>query len=102
MFGFVIVDLAVRKITPGGTRTPNRRFWRPLLYQLSYWRKTRLVDDVAHATRADGFAAFANSEPDGLFHRDWRNQFHFHRNIVARHNHFHAVRQLDLSGHVRR
>src|SRR5438876_4871982 len=20
----------------GGTRTPNRRFWRPLLYQLSY------------------------------------------------------------------
>ena len=24
--------------TPGGTRTPNRRFWRPLLYQLSYWR----------------------------------------------------------------
>src|SRR4051794_37763890 len=25
--------------TPGGTRTPNRRFWRPLLYQLSYWRK---------------------------------------------------------------
>src|SRR4029077_11915289 len=26
------------KTTPGGTRTPNRRFWRPLLYQLSYWR----------------------------------------------------------------
>src|SRR5258708_812794 len=24
--------------TPGGTRTPNKRFWRPLLYQLSYWR----------------------------------------------------------------
>jgi hypothetical protein len=21
---------------PGGTRTPNRRFWRPVLYQLSY------------------------------------------------------------------
>ncbi len=28
-----------RSTTPGGTRTPNRRFWRPLLYQLSYWRK---------------------------------------------------------------
>src|SRR5215218_9882760 len=22
---------------PGGTRTPNHRFWRPGLYQLSYW-----------------------------------------------------------------
>src|SRR3954471_4901672 len=26
-----------KKTRPGGTRTPNRRFWRPLLYQLSYW-----------------------------------------------------------------
>src|SRR6185312_6627508 len=25
--------------TPGGTRTPNLRFWRPLLCQLSYWRR---------------------------------------------------------------
>src|SRR5204862_1767302 len=25
-----------KKTRPGGTRTPNRRFWRPLLYQLSY------------------------------------------------------------------
>jgi hypothetical protein len=22
---------------PGGTRTPNTRFWRPVLYQLNYW-----------------------------------------------------------------
>src|SRR3989304_4658545 len=22
---------------PGGSRTPNLRFWRPPLYQLSYW-----------------------------------------------------------------
>src|SRR5262245_52549019 len=22
---------------PGGTRTPNSRFWRPVLYQLNYW-----------------------------------------------------------------
>src|SRR5687768_4421489 len=26
--------------TPGGTRTPNLRFWRPLLCQLSYWRRS--------------------------------------------------------------
>ncbi len=24
--------------TGGGTRTPDRRFWRPLLFQLSYTR----------------------------------------------------------------
>ena len=24
---------------PGGNRTPNLRFWRPSLYQLSYWPK---------------------------------------------------------------
>src|SRR5215475_12275802 len=31
--------------TPGGTRTPNLRFWRPLLCQLSYWR---VVSSVPH------------------------------------------------------
>jgi hypothetical protein len=25
---------------PGGNRTPNLRFWRPLLCQLSYWPVT--------------------------------------------------------------
>jgi len=27
--------------TSGGNRTPNRRFWRPVLYQLSYARSVR-------------------------------------------------------------
>src|SRR5579883_2716725 len=27
----------------GGTRTPNRRFWRPLLYQLSYTPGLKIV-----------------------------------------------------------
>jgi hypothetical protein len=31
----------LRWSTAGGNRTPNRRFWRPVLYQLSYCR-TRL------------------------------------------------------------
>ena len=26
---------------PGGTRTPSPRFWRPVLYQLSYWPTIR-------------------------------------------------------------
>src|SRR5687767_703922 len=35
--------------TCGGNRTPNRRFWRPVLYQLSYARsgRTEHVENVA-------------------------------------------------------
>ncbi len=32
----------VKCCTCGGTRTPNQRFWRPLLYQLSYTRTKKL------------------------------------------------------------
>ena len=28
---------------PGGNRTPNLRFWRPLLCQLSYWPSSPLT-----------------------------------------------------------
>src|SRR5690242_6184196 len=71
--------------TPGGTRTPNLRFWRPLLCQLSYWRigetgseagadaarrsalataapgfrMYSLLDDFGHHAGADGAATFA-------------------------------------------
>src|SRR6266404_6027044 len=89
------------QITPGGTRTPNRRFWRPLLYQLSYWRRLRnLVANVAYATRADGLAAFTNSETNRLLHGDRRNQLHLDGDIIARHHHFDAFRQFHRSSNV--
>src|SRR4051812_9053657 len=114
--------------TPGGTRTPNRRFWRPLLYQLSYWRIfnlplpftlpfphlhlniTRrrrrgrgrlLIQNITHATRADGFAAFANCEPNGLLHGYRRDQLDLDRDVVAGHHHFHSIREFDRAGHIR-
>src|SRR5215831_10933008 len=31
---------------PGGIRTPNTRFWRPLLYRWSYWPRTALPSDL--------------------------------------------------------
>src|SRR6267143_7038322 len=34
---FVIVLLPEEVGRPGGTRTPNMRFWRPPLYHWSYW-----------------------------------------------------------------
>jgi hypothetical protein len=37
---------------PGGTRTPNLRFWRPLLYQLSYWPNTNAKRKALDQTKA--------------------------------------------------
>src|SRR3954466_10312188 len=78
----------------GGNRTPNQRFWRPLLYQLSYTPvfisfrrhsrdpqrspgsvgrkrlKDALFDDLGHATGTDGAAAFADGELLELLHGD--------------------------------
>ena len=46
---------------PGGNRTPNLRFWRPPLCQLSYWPFTSLnfsgLGDVEHV----GLCAFGRS-----------------------------------------
>src|ERR1043166_8213554 len=89
-----------------GTRTPNRRFWRPLLYQLSY-RPTsaELVwfcssQDFANAPGADGSPPLANGKPLPSFHRHRSNQFNVHRYIIPRHHHLHPLRQRDVSRHV--
>src|SRR5438105_7207425 len=34
---FSSMNPSVKPGRPRGARTPNLRFWRPLLYQLSYW-----------------------------------------------------------------
>src|SRR4029077_5933169 len=60
-----------------------------------------LIQNLAHATRADGFATLANGEPDGLFHRDGRDQLHFNRDVVAGHHHLHAFSQFHGAGHIR-
>ena len=78
----------------GGTRTPNQRFWRPLLYQLSYTPviisfrqhsrepqkeprqrrseevKDALCDDIGDTTGTNGAAAFTDSEFLSLLHGD--------------------------------
>src|SRR6185437_3781391 len=58
--------------------------------------------DAGDDAGAYGSAAFANSEAQPVIHRDWRDQLHVHRNIVARHHHFSAFRQLHDTGHVGR
>src|ERR1700693_2702894 len=55
--------------------------------------------DRAGAARV---SAFANREPQALFHRHRRDQFDHQAHVVARHHHLRARRQLRYSGHVRR
>jgi hypothetical protein len=74
-----------------GNRTPNLRFWRPTLCQLSYTPGQRLegrhpvrsaapnpasilppalLDDLGDDAGADGTAAFADRKTQTFFHRD--------------------------------
>src|SRR5487761_1966010 len=86
---------------PGGNRTPNLRFWRPPLCQLSYWPELSL-DDLGDDAGTHRAPAFPDREPQPLFHRDRRNQRHLHRNVVPRHHHLRPPRQHAAPRHVRR
>ena len=57
---------------PGGTRTPNLRFWRPLLYQLSHWPVITLIpgntntfSSMKHRFRRCTFPFLRNDERGG-------------------------------------
>src|SRR5690625_133757 len=96
---------------PGGTRTPNPRFWRPVLYQLNYWpvqgawmlapMSVLLCHDLGDDACADGAAPFADGKAQALFHGDRGNQRHRQVNVVAGHHHLRALGQLAGAGHVR-
>src|ERR1700676_200038 len=61
----------------------------------------KLLDDFGDRAGADGVAAFANRETQPLLERYRRNQGHFAADVVARHDHFHAGRQLHIASDVR-
>src|SRR3984957_6799223 len=60
----------------------------------------RLLNNLRDDACTDGTAAFADGETKLLFHGDGNDQFHFARDIVARHHHLGTRRQLDDAGHV--
>ncbi len=75
------------KISGGrrGTRTPSLRFWRPLLYQLSYSPVDFIgffvdagleLQNLGDVTGANGFAAFTNGETLTRFHCNGFLQFY--------------------------
>src|SRR5258706_14710743 len=95
---------------PSGNRTPNLRFWRPTLCQLSYWPVVRLAlthltysasfDHFGDDACADGLAALADGKAQALLHRDGRNQRHHHLHVVPRHHHIGPFGQLATARHV--
>src|SRR5438552_9694241 len=74
-----------------------RREWRfsPLAFAIRL-----LLDDAGDDAGADRAATFADREAQLLFHRDRHDQVHFHRDVVARHHHLGALRQMHDTGHV--
>src|SRR5690606_22579154 len=60
-----------------------------------------LVQNFGHLARAYGAAAFTDSEAQTFLHSDLVDQLNFDRYVVARHNHFNALRQLHFAGNVR-
>src|ERR1041385_7946516 len=79
----------------------------PAIYQKRGWSgqspamtQTLLFDDARDDAGADGAATLADREAQFLFHRDRHDQVHFHRDVVARHHHFGAFRQMHHAGHV--
>src|SRR5688572_10989396 len=93
----------VRRLSgrPGGIRTPNPRFWRPMLYQFELLA-CALLDHLGDRAGADRAAALADREPHALLHRDRRDQLHLQVHVVTGHHHLHPARQRRHSRHVRR
>src|SRR3954470_10552860 len=61
-----------------------------------------LLDDLRDDAGADGAAALADGEAEPFVHGDRLAELDLHVRVVARHDHFLALRQLDRARHVRR
>src|SRR5690554_1070487 len=94
---------------PGGNRTPNLRFWRPPLCQLSYWPAPKqlsaltienLLDDFGDYPSTYGTATFTNREAQTILHSNRSNQGNNHLHVITRHYHLNTFRQFARTGYV--
>src|SRR5439155_21411567 len=60
-----------------------------------------LLDDLGDDPRADGATALADREPKALVHGDRLDQLDRHLDVVSRHHHLRALRQVGDPGDVR-
>src|SRR5580700_7509956 len=63
-------------------------------------RPSTLVEDLGYNSGAHCSAAFAYCKPETLFHSYGLNKLAGNANIIARHNHLHALRQVHLAGYI--
>ncbi len=62
----------------------------------------RLAEDLGNDAGANRSAAFADSETQTFFDSDRGDEFDFHRDVVAGHNHFNVRGEFDGAGNVSR
>src|SRR5689334_21156685 len=81
---------------PGHDETP-----RPRSGGFADQRVRDSLDDLGHATSADGAATLTDGEPLALFQRDGLDEDDADLGVVARHDHLGAFRQRDDASDVR-
>ena len=60
----------------------------------------RLFNNAGNNAGSNGPAAFTDSEAKTCIHCDGSDEFDFHANVVAGHNHFNTLGELDNTGNV--
>src|SRR5690606_22695186 len=60
------------------------------------------LQNLRHHTGTHGASALADRKTQAFLHRNRRNQLHRHLDVVTRHHHLNARRQLHRTRHVRR
>ena len=60
----------------------------------------RLFNNAGNNAGSNGSAAFTDSEAKTCIHCDGSDEFDFHANVVAGHNHFNTLGELDNTGNV--
>ena len=59
-----------------------------------------LLEDLRHAAGTDRAATLADGEAQAFLHGDRVDELALDRHVVARHDHFGALRQVGDAGHV--
>ena len=63
--------------------------------------RSHLLNNSCDDAGADGAAALADGEAEFFFHGDRHNQLDLHFDIIPRHHHFRARRQVHNTRHIR-
>src|ERR1700761_5484328 len=86
-------ELSIRRWSNAFRRI--RRFWLAIF-------NTALLQDLRDDAGAALLAALADGKAQAFLHRNRADQLHVNLDVVPRHDHLNAFRQLDRTRHIRR